>query len=80
MIDVTTKELLQVRDAEKAWPYIRVSRDQAEKVLQLLESNGIRHWRSEDAISFDGGPYMTIINLGRNGNAQAAQALLDSIP
>jgi hypothetical protein len=80
MIDERTKEPLRVETAEGGMPYIWLRATQAEAVLQLLAKHGVRHWRSEDNFSVDGGPFMTHIYLGKMGNAKAVQAILDSVP
>ena len=49
------------------------------EVRQLLDSCGIRYWVSENAISLDGAPEVTEINLGREGDAAVVQAILDSV-
>jgi len=56
--------------------YIRLPLSQVDEVTRLLDHHAIRHWVEENSISLNGGPYMSIINLGREGNAQTVQAIL----
>ena len=79
MTDVVTTKQLHVLDDSVAGPYLRLSMDQLEKVRQLLDSHGIFYWFRENSISMDGGPFFTVVNFGRNGDAAAMQALLDSV-
>lgn len=79
MTDATTKKPLRVSTEGTAGPYIRVPLSQLEEVQHLLDSRRIGYWVEENAISLDGAPYVTVINLGRAGNAAAVQAVLDSI-
>jgi len=76
MIDTKTKKPLRVSTIGTAGPYIRLPFSQLEQVRQLLDSRGIRYWVRENAISLDGGPEMIVVNLGREGNAAAVQAIL----
>jgi hypothetical protein len=79
MIDVTTKKPLRVTPDESAGPYIRLSLAQVDAIRRLFDSHGVRYWVSENAISLNNGPYMTIVNLGRGGDADAVQTLLDTV-
>ena len=78
MTDATTQQLLRVSTDGTAGPYIMVPLSQLEDVKQLLDQRGIRHWAEENAISWEGAPYVAVINLGREGDADAVQAILDS--
>jgi hypothetical protein len=78
MTDTTTQQRLQVLTEGTAGPYIRVPDSQLDEVKRLLDDNQIFHWVEENSISLDGGPYMTVINLGREGNAAVVQAILDN--
>jgi hypothetical protein len=80
MTDVTTQKRLRVSIDGTAGPYIMLPRTQVDGVTKLLKDHCIRHWVEENSISLDGGPYISVINLGREGNAQAVQAILDSAP
>ncbi len=76
MIDTTTRKRMLVTD-DKAGPYIRLPFTQVDDVRRLLEDNKIYHYLEENILSFDGGPEIAIIDLGRNGDAKAVQAVLD---
>jgi hypothetical protein len=78
MIDTTTKKPLRVSTESTAGPYIRLPESQLAEVQQLLDRRGIRYQVDEEIISFDGGPEVAIIDLGRGADAAAVQAILDS--
>jgi hypothetical protein len=78
MTDATTQQPLRVSTDGTAGPYIMVPVSQIDEVKRLLNDHCIRNWVDENAISVDGGPYISVINLGREGNAQAVQAILDN--
>ena len=77
MTDATTEQPLKVSTEGTAGPYIRLPLNQVDEVTRLLDDHRIRYWGEENSISLDGSPYMSTINLGREGNAQAVQAILD---
>ncbi len=77
MTDATTQERLRVSTDGTAGPYIMVPVSQLEDVKAILDRNRTHYWVDENAISLNGGPYTSVINLGREGNAQALQAVLD---
>jgi hypothetical protein len=77
MIDTANRRPLQVSTEGTAGPYIRLPLSQLDEVKRLLDARHVRYWVEEQAISFDGGPYMVVINLGREGDAAAVQAILD---
>ena len=78
MTDTTTKKPLRVSGNGKYRPYIRLPLSQVDEVRRLLDSHGISHALEEDAISMDGGPYIAVIDFGREADAAAIQAILDS--
>jgi hypothetical protein len=80
MTNTATQKPLRVSNEGTAGPYIMLPFSQLDEVRQLLDNQGIRYWVSEHAISMDGGPEMIIINFGREGDAAAVQAVLDSNP
>jgi hypothetical protein len=43
----------------------------------LLDANNIRYWVDEDAISVDGRPEVTVVNLGHGSDAGSVQKILD---
>ena len=79
MIDITTKKPLRVSTDGGARPYIDLPLDQLKEVKELLEANGVRHTVDEQAVSMDDGPFFALIDLGRGGDAEAVQAILDSV-
>ena len=78
MTDTTTQKHLQVSTDGGVGPYITLPLSQLDEVRRLLDSRHISYWVRENAISWNGGPYMAEINLGRGGDAVAVQAILDS--
>ena len=78
MIDVTTKKPLYVSTDGDAGPYIMVPVQQIDDVRTLLDANNIPYWVDEDAISFDGKPEVTVVNLGRGSDAPRVQNILDN--
>lgn len=77
MTDATTHQRLRISTDGTAGPYIMVPVSQIDDVKRLLDDHQIRYWVEENAISVDGGPYISVVNLGREGNATAVQAILD---
>lgn len=77
MTDTTTQKPLHVSTDGTAGPYIELPLSQVDEVTRLLDDHRIRYWVAENSISVNGGPYISTINLGREGNAQAVQAILD---
>ncbi len=80
MIDTTTHKPLLVSTDGKAGPYIMVPEAQLEKVRALLDTNEVSYWVDEEAISLDGKPEITVINLGHRTDPERIQHLLNSIP
>ena len=79
MTDTKTLRPLRVSNFGKEWPYIMLSVHQVQAVRDLLDANQI-HYKVDDlAISLDGNPEMTVISLGRDGDAIKVQRLLDSV-
>jgi len=77
MTDAISQQPLRVSTDGTTGPYINVPVSQLDEVRRLLDDNKIRYWVEENSISWDGGPYLTVINLGREGNAAAVQSILD---
>jgi len=51
---------------------------QIDEVRVLLNANNISYWVDEEAISLDGKPAVTVVNLGRGSDAANVQSILDS--
>jgi hypothetical protein len=79
MTDTTTRRPLRVSTDGTAGPYLMVPVDQLDEVRSLLDRRGISYSLAENAISLDGAPYVAVINLGRSGDAQGVQSILDSV-
>jgi hypothetical protein len=80
MIDTTTRQPLCVSIDGEAEPYIMVPVAQLDRVTALLDANRVSYWVDEEAISLDGKPEVTVVNLGRRSDPTTVQRLLDSIP
>ncbi|MCH9003452.1 MAG: hypothetical protein IIC02_12845 [Planctomycetes bacterium] len=78
MIDVSTKKPLYVSTDGDAGPYIMVPVQQLDHVRTLLDANNIPYWVDEDAISLDGKPEVTVVNLGHGSDAATVQNILDN--
>lgn len=80
MIDASTKKPLDVSSDGNVGPYIMVPVQQIDDVRALLDTHNIPYWVDEDAISLDGKPEVTVVNLGRGSDAQSVQKILDNAP
>jgi hypothetical protein len=77
MIDTSTKKPLYVSSDGDAGPYIMVPVQQIDDVRALLDANRIPYWVDENAISLDGQPEVTVINLGHGAGPATVQNILD---
>jgi hypothetical protein len=73
MIDAATNKPVRVSTPETAPPLIDVSLDQRDKVVKLLQDNGIPHWAEYLAVSINGGPPMIVIHLRQGVNPVLVQ-------
>jgi len=78
MTNYVTSMPLCVSTDGTAGPYILLSTSQLDEVCQLLDQHRVYYWSDEHAISLNGKPEVSVINLGPEGDAAAVQALLDS--
>ena len=78
MTDTTTRRPIRVSTDGTAGPYIMVPVELLEKVRKLLVENNIPHWVEHNAISVDGRPAVTVINLGQKADPSRVQDLLDA--
>jgi hypothetical protein len=81
MTDKVTQKPLQVtRDSPEGQGggYIVVPRDQLEEVQRLLDDHNIAYWVSPDSVSWDHGPYLSIINLSFRVDPAKVQTILDA--
>ena len=78
MTDTTTRRPIQVSTDAASGPYIMVPVAVPEKARKLLVENDIPHWVDHIAISVDGRPAVTVINLGRQVDSRRVQDLLDA--
>jgi hypothetical protein len=80
MIDTTTRKPLCVSTDGEGGPYIMVPVTQLDKVRALLDANKVFYWVDEEALSLEGKPEITFINLDHPGDPAMVQRLLDGIP
>lgn len=80
MKDSSTKKPIRVSTDGDAGPYVMVPVSQLAEVRALLDKHHVRYWVDEDAISLDGEPEVTVINLSRGTNPVAVQRILDNAP
>ncbi len=78
MTDTATRRPIRVSTDGTSGPYITVSVELLEKVRRLLVENEVPHWVDHHAISVDGHPAVTVINLGRKVDSRRIQDLLDA--
>jgi hypothetical protein len=79
MIESDTKQPLRVRTDGSTGPYVDVPLAQLDRIKRLLDARGIYHWASEQALSYNGGPYMIVVNFGLKGEAARVQSVLDEL-
>jgi hypothetical protein len=51
---------------------------QIDDVRALLDANNIVYWVDDEAISLDGRPEVTVVNLGHGSDAASVQKILDN--
>lgn len=77
MIDASTQKPLHVSVDGDAGPYIMVPVQQIGDLCTLLDAHNISYWVDEAAISLDGKPEVTVVNLGSGTDAATVQDILD---
>jgi hypothetical protein len=80
MKDSTTKKPIRVSAYGDAVPFVEVTVSQLPEVQALLDKHHVRYWVDEDAISLNGEPEVTVINLSRGTDPAAVQRILDDAP
>ena len=78
MMDASTQKPLHVSVDGNAGPYIMVPVQQIGDLCTLLDAHNISYWVDEDAISIDGKPEVTVVNLRPGTDAATVQSILDS--
>jgi hypothetical protein len=79
MTDQTDGSPLRVSPNETVGPYIRLAYSQLDELKRTLDSHAIRYWVRDNIVSLEGGPFMAVVYLGREADAQAVQAILDGV-
>jgi hypothetical protein len=77
MPETPTRRTLRVWTDGGPIAYIRLPVSRVDEVREILTKHGVSHWAESLAVSLDGRPPMTVINLGRGVDAARVQALLD---
>jgi hypothetical protein len=77
MIDARNGKRLQVLDGGDGGLYIKLIVDQLDEVRKRLDGEKIPYWVDSIAISIDGKPAVTVINLGHKNDAAQVQVILD---
>ena len=77
MIDIAAGSALRVSKDDLGGPYIILPVAQLDEVTSLLDANEVPYWVDELAISLDGKPETTVINLGRHCDPDTVQQILD---
>jgi hypothetical protein len=75
MTDTAARRPIRVSTDGASGPYIMVSIELLEKVRKLLMENGVPHWVDHHAVSVDGRPAVTVINLGRKADSRRVEQL-----
>ncbi len=78
MTDTATGRPIQISTESPSGPYMTVSVEVLEKVRKFLVDNDVPHWVEHLAISVNGGPAETVINLGRKVDSRHVQELLNA--
>ena len=78
ILDATTQKPLVVSGADTPWPYIDVPLDQVPELRALLDRHGVRHTLDENALPWNGWPYIATVSLPRGADAKPVQAILDA--
>jgi hypothetical protein len=78
MIDTETQQRILVHTEGTGGPYIMVPIDQVGAIKQLLQDKHVSFWVDTDAISLDGNPAISVVNLGRGADVARIQQLLDA--
>ena len=79
MTDAATKKPLRVSTDGAYPPYLDLSVSQLDDLRKALDGHGVVYWVDEGYLSFNGGPEMAFVNFGREENAAAIQAILDTV-
>jgi hypothetical protein len=76
----STKTPLRVSSDGTAGPYVMVPVSELEGIKKLLNEHKVGYWVDENAISLNGEPEVSVINLGQGADAQRIQRLLNGTP
>lgn len=77
MRDATTNDRLRVSTDGTAGPYIIVPVKRLDEICNLLSTHNVQFSVDETAISINGEPEFAVIDLGRSGDANTVQRILD---
>jgi hypothetical protein len=77
MTDRTTGSQMRISTDGRAGPYLIVPVQQVDAARRILDQAHIHYWVDRTAVSMSGGPLLSVINFGKNANADDIQAVLD---
>jgi hypothetical protein len=80
MTSTTTKKPILISINKNALPHIMVPLAQLEQLRTLLDASDIHYWVDEYAISIDGKPEITFVNLRQKNIPDAVRQCLDVNP
>ena len=78
MVDMETKERIEVNTDGGEGPYVLVPFDQVPRIRRVLRKHQIAHTLAQDVIEYDDSPAIAMIDFGRTGNAAKIQKVLDA--
>jgi hypothetical protein len=79
MPNAVANEPLVVSTVEGVGSYLDVPYSRLPEVEALFQTHDIFHWKSENIISWNGGPKTIVIHFGRRGDPVKIQAALDQL-
>ena len=79
MTDSFTRRRICVSNDGEGGPYIMLPVEQLEQIESLLRSMQVPFWVDSNAISVNGRPEFTVINLRRGADVHTVQHLLDQV-
>ena len=80
MIDTLKQRPLQLSHDGNGGVSLSLPVSQVDRVRELLDREGVRYWRSDWSISFNGKPATTVIYFSYKNDPTRIQAILDRDP
>ena len=60
-------------------PYIIVTTEQKERVVEVLRAQGVHFETDDDAVMLDGRPALSVVDLGHDADVERVQRILDGL-